>query len=191
MHYRPPTASHGASIISQSLQGGAKAQASGADQGGAENLRPVIRIRPRKPAGDFLAAGQRSCERIRQRRVLIGSELAFPGPITHGVGADRPEIGTAADQRTVPEHDHSAVAALHAVKHMHVERIKPIPHCKYCPLREARIQPGDGAVEPRHYRTSLWKRPGKPMNRHGMFRCISLWTSLVFDVDRLCNVASA
>ena len=125
---RTPPGSNGASIARQSLQGGAKAQASCAHERGAEHLRFVIGKRPRKPAGDFLPAGKRACEAIRQRRVLIGGELALPGPVAHGVGADRPEIGTAADQRPVPQDDHPAVAALHAVKHMHVERIKPIPH---------------------------------------------------------------
>ena len=92
----------------------------------------IVNWTPSNPSNagvvDFLPAGKRACEAIRQRRVLIGGELALPGPVADGVGADRPEIRTAADQRAVAQDDHPAVAALHAVKHMHVERVKPIPH---------------------------------------------------------------
>jgi hypothetical protein len=57
------------------------------------------------------------------------------------VGAGRPEIGTAAEKPAIAQDQHAAVAALHAVEHMHVDRIKPILH-------GLRISPGAWGVEP-------------------------------------------
>jgi hypothetical protein len=48
--------------------------------------------------------------------------------LTDGVGADRPEVRTAADQHAIPEDEYAAVAALYAVEHMDVNGIKPILH---------------------------------------------------------------
>ena len=60
--------------------------------------------------------------------MLVGAQLALPGPVAAGVRAGRPEIGTAAEKPAVAQDQHAAVAALHAVEHMHVNGIKPIFH---------------------------------------------------------------
>src|SRR5450756_754083 len=66
--------------------------------------------------------------------MLVGDELPLPGPVADGVGADRPEIGSAADQHAIAEDHYPAVAALHAIEHIGVDRIEPVLHdCNAAP----------------------------------------------------------
>ena len=60
--------------------------------------------------------------------MLVGAEVTLPGPMTDGVGADRPEKGTATEKHAVSEDKYAAVATPDAVEHMDVNRIKPILH---------------------------------------------------------------
>ena len=62
----------------------------------------------------------------------IGGELALPGSLADGVGADRPEIRAAADELAVAKHDDATVAALHAVEHVDVNGIQPVLHRRRC-----------------------------------------------------------
>ena len=112
-----------ASTICEFFQCGAKTQASASRQGGAEHLGAVVCKGPRKPGGDFPARKQRTDEKIRKGRVLIGGQIALPGSIPDGVGADRPEIGASAENHAVAEDNHAIIAASYAVEHMDVNGI--------------------------------------------------------------------
>jgi hypothetical protein len=117
-----------ASIVCESLQGRTKTQAAGPHQRGAEHLGLVVGKGSRKPAGDDLPGEERANKAVRKGRVLVGAEVTLPGPMTDGVGADRPEIRAAPEQHTVSEDEHAAVAPPYAIQHMDVNRIKPILH---------------------------------------------------------------
>jgi hypothetical protein len=73
--------------------------------------------------------------------MLVGAQLALPGAVAAGVGAGRPEIRAAAEERAVAQDQHAAVAALHAVEHVHVNGIKSVLH-------GLRISPATRGVEP-------------------------------------------
>jgi hypothetical protein len=60
--------------------------------------------------------------------MLVGAQLALPDAVTADVRAGRPETGAAAEKAAVAQDQNAAVAALHAVEHMHVERIEPVFH---------------------------------------------------------------
>src|SRR5579872_1733607 len=65
--------------------------------------------------------------------MLVGDEFALPGalssaPSPDAVAADRPEVRAAPDQLAIPQNEHAAVAALHAVEHVDVDGVKPVPH---------------------------------------------------------------
>ena len=60
--------------------------------------------------------------------MLVGAQFAFPGAVAAGVGADRPEMGAAAEKAAVAQDQNAAVAPSHAVEHMHVDGIKPVLH---------------------------------------------------------------
>src|ERR1700761_5452968 len=123
-----PDGAGAGSFVGQEFQGGVKTQASGAHQTGAERFGLVVGKGAGKAAGDFMAAGERSHERIGKLRMLVGPQLALPGAGAAGVGAFRPEIGTAAEKPAVAQDQDAAVATPDAVKHMHVNRIKPVLH---------------------------------------------------------------
>jgi hypothetical protein len=115
-----------------------KAEAARADQGGAEHFRRVAGEFAGKSAADFLPAKQRTDEGIVERRVLIGDEFALPSSLIaaalipaaspDAVAADRPEIGTAAQELAIPQDENAAVATSYAVEHMDVDGVKPVPH---------------------------------------------------------------
>jgi hypothetical protein len=110
-----------------------KAEAARAHQGGAKHFGSVAGEFTRKPGTDLLPAEQRPDEGIFKGRVLIGDELTLPrtfpvGALPDAVAADRPEIGAAADELTILQNENAAVAASHAVEHMDVDGVKPVPH---------------------------------------------------------------
>src|ERR1700761_1181281 len=105
-----------------------KAEAARTNQRGAEHLGAIVGEFAGEAATDLLAAEQRADEGIVERRVLVGDEFAFPGSVTDTVAADRPEVRTAPQQFTVPQDENAAVAASHAVEHVDVDGVKPVPH---------------------------------------------------------------
>jgi hypothetical protein len=60
--------------------------------------------------------------------MLVCSQVTLPGPVADNVGAGRPEIGSTPDEHTVSENEYATVAALNAVEHVDVYRVKPILH---------------------------------------------------------------
>jgi hypothetical protein len=87
-----------------------------------------------KPARDLPTAENRAGHAVAIGRVLIGDEIALPGSVPDRIGADTPEIRVAAEKQAIPEDDHTAGAALDAIEHLDVNRIKSILHGS--PIRE-------------------------------------------------------
>jgi hypothetical protein len=83
---------------------------------------------PENPLAIFLPAEERANEGVRKGRVLISDQMTLPCPATDGVGAGRPEIGAPTEEHAVSEDEYSTVAALYAVEHIGVNRIKPVLH---------------------------------------------------------------
>src|SRR5665811_1321701 len=81
-----------------------------------------------KPCRDLPTAEYRACHAVAIGCVLIGDQIALPGSVPDGVGADRPEIRVAAENHAVPDDDHTAGPALDPVEHPDVNRIKSILH---------------------------------------------------------------
>src|SRR6202162_3459472 len=81
-----------------------------------------------KPCRDLPTAEYRACHAVAIGRVLIGDEIALPGSAPDRVSADRPEIRVATEDRAIPEDDHTAGTAPHAVEHLDVNGIKSILH---------------------------------------------------------------
>ena len=66
--------------------------------------------------------------------MLICAQVTLPSPVTDGVGAGRPEIGATPDKHAVSENEYATVAALNAVEHVDVNRVKPILHRQHRPF---------------------------------------------------------
>jgi hypothetical protein len=83
--------------------------------------------------GHRIAGGQ------RDRRAAYADWCAVrpSGAVAAGVGAGRPEIGTAAEKPAVAQDQHATVSAMRAVEHMDVKGIEPVLY-----------GPGTGRVRP-------------------------------------------
>src|SRR5882757_8908567 len=121
--------------LRQPFQGGLEAQTARSDQRRAECVGAALLAEgARKAAVDLLPAGQRPDEWILKRRVQIGAEMSLPGPLPDRVGADRPEMRTAADQKAIAQDQNAAVTAPHAIRHVHVKRVESVFHRSRGPL---------------------------------------------------------
>src|SRR5215472_7816453 len=87
--------------VHQPLQRGVKAQAAAAGQRRAIHLGLLIGVGSRKAAVDLPVPKHWLNGGIGELGVLAGGKLSLPGSILGRVGADRPEIWTAADQMSV------------------------------------------------------------------------------------------
>jgi hypothetical protein len=92
-----------------------------AHQAGAERLGLVAGKGPGKPTGYFLATGECADEGIGQWCMLVGAQFTLPGAVATCVGADLPKTGSAAEKVAVAQDENTAVAARHAIEHMHVK----------------------------------------------------------------------
>ena len=115
-------------VIRKPAQCRAKTDASAADQRRSEYLCTVVLERSGKAGGDLAAAEYRPGVGFVIGRVLVCDDLALPGAIAYGIGAGRPEIRIAAQDRPVAKHQHAAGPALYAVEHPDMDRIQAVLH---------------------------------------------------------------
>src|ERR1700682_1391856 len=91
----------------------------------------VIPIGSGKTGRDLAAGEHRARRAVAIGRVLVGDQIALPGAFLAGaylerVGARRPEIGVAAEDNAVAQHDNAAGPASDAVTHQDVHRVESV-----------------------------------------------------------------
>src|SRR3954451_2747743 len=118
-------------VIRKPAQCRAKTDAPAADQRCSEDLGGVILERAGKAGGDLAAAEYRPRGALAIRCMLVGDQFALTRASFDGIGANRPEIGIAAQNKAIPRDNHAAGAALYAVAHLDMNRVQAVLHARY------------------------------------------------------------
>src|ERR1019366_986894 len=111
--------------LRQLLQHRAEANAALAGQSGRFRDRSLIGVGARKTDADLVAAEHRPL--ALARRVLVIDEFTLPPAVRAGVGAEIIEKRIAAADPAIVQHHDAGVAAVDAVKHPDMNRIKSVP----------------------------------------------------------------